>query len=260
MSKTKKEKKSGGFLWTLILIIALGVFCYSGYKLVSIYLEYKKGDDEYSSLQQYAKTDEIEDTEVEDSENVMKNPIDFAELKKINEEIIGWLEVKAIEISYPVAQSDDNDYYLHNTFEKKPVFAGFIFIDYNNKSDFSDQNTIVYGHNMKNGSMFGKLKQFRDPEVYNSNPFIWIYTPDKIYKYKIFSCQEVSATSVNYQISFKKDKDFKKYLEESKANSVVQTDVEVSTEDRIVTLSTCTGNDTTRFVVQGKLVKTFRAE
>jgi len=262
INETKKEKKSGGFLWTLMLLIALAVFCYSGYKLISLYLEYKKGSDEYTSLERYVESDDLDDEAEpeEDTQPTMKNPIDFAELKKINEEIIGWLRVKAIDISYPIAQTKDNEYYLHNTFEKKPVFAGCIFVDFKNKSDFSDQNTIVYGHNMKDGSMFGKLKQFRDPDVYNSSSYFWIYTPDKIYKYKIFSCQEVSAVSENYIIKFKDDKEFNKYLEKALENSTIKTDVKVDSKDRIVTLSTCTGNDATRFLVQGKLEKTYLAE
>lgn len=261
MTQKNEKGKSGGFLWNFILIIALGVFIFAGYKLITIYLEYRKGAEEYAFLERYVESDNLEETEEEGPEDIeeeehRKNPIDFDELKKINDEIIGWIKIKAIDASYPIAQAEDNEYYLHRTFEKKEVFAGCIFADYNNKNDFTDQTTIIYGHNMKDGSMFGKLKQFRDPEVYEDSSHFWIYTPEKIMKYKIFSCQEVPATSEHYVIRFKDEKEFDGYLKESLANSVVKTDVEVNSGDRIVNLSTCTGNDTTRFLVQGKLVKT----
>ena len=85
--------------------------------------------------------------------------VDFEELQKMNSDVIGWIEVEAIpEISYPIVRGEDNDYYLHRTFKKANNSAGSIFVDYRNGQYFGDCNTIVYGHNMKNGSMFGKLK------------------------------------------------------------------------------------------------------
>lgn len=116
---------------------------------------------------------------------MLKNPVDFESLKKVNEDIIGWIRVNALDISYPIAQSTNNDYYLHRTFERVDNFAGCIFMEYQNHSDFSDKNTIIYGHNMKNGSMFGTLRKFYEDEVYEKAPYFWIYTPDKIYRYDI---------------------------------------------------------------------------
>ena len=257
--KKKKKITVGGIFRLLIIIIALGVFCYSGYQLLTIYLEYKKGSDEYSSLeQQYILSGEgAEEVDKVSGEPVMKNPVDFDSLKKINTEIIGWLNVEAMDISYPVTQSKDNDFYLHRTFEKTYNFAGCIFLDYESKKDFSDRNSIIYGHNMKNGSMFGKLKKFYQEGVYEESPYFWIYTPDKIYKYEIFSCQEVGATSKTYQLEFRNDKDFMEYIKNAFEKSVVKSDIEVDKDDKIVTLSTCTGNDATRFIVQGKLINTY---
>ncbi len=91
---------------------------------------------------------------------VLKNPIDFTQLLSVNSDIVGWLRIRALDISYPVVQGKDNDYYLHRTFEKTDNFAGCLFVNSYNMGDFTDQNTIIYGHNMKNGSMFGKLKNF----------------------------------------------------------------------------------------------------
>ena len=344
MKRSRKKKTIGDFIWRLVFLAALVVFCYCAFQLVTIYLEYKKGTDEYSSLeQQYVTEDTISgttenntpsgtgdgtrtgsdgseatdgtsettgkvegsgtaedpyttgetETEIEtDAEGkttvkaypVLKNPVDFESLKKVNEDIIGWIRVNALDISYPIAQSTDNDYYLHRTFERVDNFAGCIFMEYQNHSDFSDKHTfgqeenaagtlfvdsnitdgmdarhvIIYGHNMKNGSMFGTLRKFYEDEVYEKAPYFWIYTPDKIYRYDIFSCAEVAVDSLAYQITFSEEGSFEKYIDDAYSRSVVKgNDIKVTAEDKIVTLSTCTGNESTRFIVQGKLSKTY---
>ena len=191
---------------------------------------------------------------------VMRNPVDFEQLKEVNEDIIGWIRVNALGISYPIVQGEDNDYYLHRTFEGVENFAGCIFMEYQNNPDMTDKNTIIYGHNMKNGSMFGKLKNFRETETYESNPYFWVYTPDKVYRYDIFSCAEVDVFGDTYQIRFSDDEAFMKFVDNAQARSVADGSwVEVTEEDTVMTLSTCTGNDATRFVVQGKLGKVYKA-
>ena len=262
MEENKKKKRTAGdVIRMLIMIVALGVFCYSGYQLLSIYQEYKKGSDEYHALENKYIDEKgmFEEINTDAAEPTMKNPIDFAGLKAVNEDIIAWLKVGAIDISYPVTQGKDNDYYLHNTFENQPNIAGCIFMDHGCKKDFSDPNTIIYGHNMRNLSMFGKLKQFRDQAVFDSDAYFWVYTPEKIYKYEIFSCQEVGATSETYQLQFSDKKKFQEYIDSCFERSVLKRDIEVTSDDKIVTLSTCTGNSETRFLVQGKLIETYKA-
>lgn len=188
---------------------------------------------------------------------VMNNPIDFEELESINTDICGWLRIRALDISYPLVQAEDNDYYLHRTFEKEDNFAGCLFLNYSNANDFSDTNTVIYGHNMKNGSMFGKLKQFNDEDVFNKSKYFWIFTKDYIYQYRIFSAMVVNKTGLTYQTSFQDD-EYQEFLEIAFENSVVDnTGIEVTEDDQVVTLSTCTGDESTRFVVIGKLVKTY---
>lgn len=188
----------------------------------------------------------------------MKNPVDFMALQGINDDIVGWLKVGALDISYPVTQASDNDYYLHLTFELVQNAAGCIFVDYQNRPDFQDDNTIVYGHNMKDGSMFGTLKNFVQDGVYESDPYFWIYTPERIYKYEIFNCSTVGAVSNTYTLEFGSRKEFQNYLDKALMQSQVDSSkVKVKSSDKIVTLSTCTGDEETRFVVQGKLVRTY---
>ncbi len=309
--RPKKKGGFGNFLSTLVIILALGVFCYAGYQLITIYLAYKAGTDEYSALEdQFVVKDK--DTEQEQSEGgasggtgggtgaerlteepldedtvenetmaddewgetvidenatylkgkklqKMENPINFEELLSINTDIIGWLEMEAVDISYPIVQSDDNDYYLHRTFRKQDNFAGSIFLDYLNSPTFSNRNNIVYGHNMKNGSMFGILKQYQDQEKYDKSKYFWIYTPTRIYKYEIFSASVVGTYSDSYQIAFSDRDDFKEFLDQAKMQSMIKTTARVSYNDTVVTLSTCTGDSATRFIVQGKRVRTYES-
>ncbi len=186
---------------------------------------------------------------------LLVNPIDFAELQAINEEVIGWIRIGALELSYPIAQAADNDYYLHRTFERQDNFAGCIFLNTSNSKYFTDQNSIVYGHNMKNGSMFGSLKNFKNQELYDSNPYFWIFTPTLIFQYRIFSVREVALNSECdvYETRYTTE-DFQTFLDKAQSENWVDTHgLEISTEDRVATLSTCTTSDTSRFIVQGKL-------
>lgn len=292
--RTKRKRGIGDVISTIIMIVALAVFCYAGYHLFTIYMDYKAGTDEYSALEEFAYTkkdkndakEPVRETEgfVEDlmAENEtfdadawgfahlkgyvegkefekMENPIDFASLKEINEDVIGWIEMEAVDINYPIVQGADNDYYLHRTFRGQDNFAGSIFLDYQNRSDFSDRNTIVYGHNMKNGSMFGILKNYREQETYDKSRYLWIYTPELIYKYEIFSCAEVDAYSNLYQIIFSDAQDFDDFVANARSWSLVKSEVPVNYEDSMITLSTCTGNDATRFIVQAKRVRTYQS-
>lgn len=297
---SRKKGGIGNFLSTLVIVIALGVFCYAGYQLVLIYLDYKVGTDEYSELEEFAKIIPASEQETEEEpggdakksdsfdpermvENEtmaedewgmdaelhekiggkvfeeMENPVDFKSLLSINEDIIGWLRVDALDISYPVVQGEDNDYYLHRTFKRQDNFAGSIFLDCMNSPTLSNRNNIVYGHNMKNGSMFGTLRKLGEQETYDKSPYFWIYTPTRIYKYEIFNASVVGAYSDSYQIAFSDAADFQDFVNTAKQQSQVKNDVQVHSYDTVITLSTCTGDYSTRFIVQGKRVRTYAA-
>ena len=258
--KQQKTKKKGDLLLTLVLIIAIAVFCYAAFNLFHIYTEYKKGTDEYNHIEQMAVTDRAPDAqEVAGPEAQPKAPInvDFASLKSVNPDVVGWIYVEALNhISYPIEQGKDNETYLHQTYEGNYNFAGTLFIDYENSSDFNDCNTLVYGHNMKNGSMFGHLKKFaEDQNVYNKSKYFWILTPDKNYRYEIISAYTTGVDSDTYTLFKGPGEEFQRYLETIKGYSEISTDPgELTIKDKIVTLSTCTGNESTRFVVQGRRI------
>lgn len=290
--RTRRKSHIGDVIRFLLMIIALGVFLYSGWTLYGFYKDYKQSADEYEHLESSYLAEEetgsenydaLEDddtlkdeaavqsitgkelvTRVENGKEitvpVMKNPIDFEQLQKVNEDIVGWLRIRGLGISYPVVQGEDNDYYLHRTFEGTDNFAGCIFMNCDNDSDLSDQNTILYGHNMKDGSMFGKLKNYNEEDVYKKSKYFWIYTPDLIYQYRIFSASVVNKTGLTYQIMFTED-EFDQFVNQAFSSSVVDNSgLSVTKEDRVVTLSTCTGDDSTRFVVVGKLAQIYASK
>lgn len=266
----KKKGRAGDLVLTMILIVAMGVFVYAAYNLYHIYTEYKKGTDEYNSIEQMAvkerAPDKITRAPEEDSTLVEMEPeptltppleIDFDALTSVNEDVVGWIYVEAIDtINYPVVKGEDNEEYLHTTYEGTYNFAGTIFIDCDNARDFSDCNTMVYGHNMKNGSMFGQLKDFvSKPETFQKSRYFWIFTPEKDYRYEIISAYTAKVDGDTYTLFKGPGKEFERYLNKIVGYSEIQTDPgTLSMMDRVVTLSTCTGNQATRFVVQGKLV------
>ena len=286
MSRRKKRRTTfGDIMSTLLMLIALVVFIFSGYTLYGFYKKYQKGSNEYDNLESSYASDEGESEDLDALEDeaalqdisgrevaniiwdgkeltvpTMKNPIDFSELQQVNEDIAGWLRIRALDISYPVVKGEDNDYYLHRTFEKEDNFAGCLFVNCDNDRDFTDQNTIIYGHNMKNGSMFGKLKQFREEETYNKSKYFWMFTPDLIFQYRIFSAMVVNKTGLAYQ-TFYSDEDFNEWINKAFEGSEVENSgIQVTSDDHVVTLSTCTGDDSTRFVVMGKLVQIYASK
>ena len=262
----QKKKKKSDVILTIALVVAIAVFCYAAYNLYHIYTEYRKGTNEYNSIEEMAVTERDPDsTEVAGPDAQPKPPIDvdFEKLKSINDDVIGWIYVDALpDISYPIVQGKDNQTYLHQTYEKNYNFAGTIFVDYENKGDFSDCNTLVYGHNMKNGTMFGQLKNFsKDDSAYNKSKYFWIFTPEKNYRYEIISAYTTGVNSDTYTLFKGPGEEFEKYLEKIRGYSEIRTDAEgMNIKDKIITLSTCTGNEATRYVVQGKRVDTLDVE
>ena len=210
----RKKKKKGDLLLTLALIAAIAVFCFAAYNLFHIYTEYKKGTDEYNHIEQMAVTDRApEDEELVDAVSGPKPPIsvDFDTLKSVNPDVVGWIYIEALDnINYPVVQGDDNETYLHTTYENNYNFAGTIFVDYENSSDFSDCNTLIYGHNMKNTTMFSELEKFKKEDFFNSNPTITLTNKNGERHFKAFAVLLVDK-NYDYRVpDFKNDEEYNK--------------------------------------------------
>lgn len=265
----KPRRTIGDVVRYIIMFLALGVLVYAVFSLVSIYMEYKAGEQIYEDMTQYAnETQEPPEQQpvqeyIEDTEPLNPNftpaVIDWAGLQAQNPDICAWIQFESDSlkdsINYPIAHGTDNEYYLKHTVNFEENSAGSIFIEALNRTDFSDMNTFVYGHNMKNGSMFGLLRYYKEASYYAGNEFFWVYTPQGNYRYKIFSCYEPHAESETYTWWSDPCDEYTEYLKKVKSYSKYDTGVNVKPTDHIVTLSTCTsrGSDY-RFVVHGKLV------
>ena len=188
----------------IILVLCIVVFGIAAMNLVEIEKEYYDGQKEYEELKEYteekANGQQDDPTESEAEEKT----IDFAELRKINEDIVAWIQIPGIGVDYPVVQGEDNEYYLHHTFRKEANKAGSIFLDYRNRADFTEQRVIIYGHNMKDGSMFHVLRKFQDIDFYREHGEIWLYLPNgSTQVYEIVEYEEVRATGEVYKMGNK---------------------------------------------------------
>ena len=243
----------------LILLISLGIFGYSIGRLYFYYWEYQKGEETYEELLDYV--DEPEEnpddnilTEESEDEEMPLLKVDFEGLKKENPDVVGWIQIPGLQISYPIVQGSDNDYYLHHMFNGSKNASGSIFMDCHNASDFTDTNTIIYGHNMKNGTMFGSLKMYKDKQLFDQYPYFYIYTPDGMIEYRIVSCYVGKVGSVVYTYSFYDAESIRDFLYIVCNQAIYDTGADLTAEDKVVTLSTCTGTGTEdRFLLHGKL-------
>lgn len=179
-----------------------------------------------------------------------KSTIDFDYLKKINSDTVGYLSIDGVDINYPVVEGDNNDYYLNHSFDKTKNVAGWIFMDYRNSSSiFDDKNTVIYGHNMKDGSMFGKLKQLKNSDI----DTIYYYDEENKITFKIISMYEIDAEDY-YITTNMNDNEYLKFLNTIKGRSIKKIDYNPSLEDKIITLSTCSSSKK-RFVVHAALLQ-----
>ena len=189
------------------------------------------------------------------------NPIDFTKLKAINPDLYAWIRIQDAAIDYPIAQHPtDGEYYLNHDLYGDVAVAGCVFTQNYNKKDFSDPNTVIYGHNMADGeSMFASLHWYEDVDFFNKTRYCYIYTPDKIRIYDIFCTRPYSNDNIMVVFDWKDPEVYKKFLTEIFETRNMETNhregVEVTTSDRIITLSTCiNGQPEHRFLVHGKLV------
>lgn len=257
-----RRRYEGKIVSNLILALAIAVFLFSGYKLCTILLEYQKGDSEYQSIIDQVIILNTNDTNQDGKEQTkeQKFKVDFEKLLSINNEAVGWIRFdNPDKINYPIVQGLDNDKYLKQTVEGEQNTAGSIFMDAYNTADFSDKNTFIYGHNMKNGSMFGQLRKYKEFEFYKENPYFYIYTPDgKEAKYQVYAVCIVEDTSESYNKFYENDDEYLQYLQYIKSISRYDTGVEVTAQTQLVSLSTCTNvTKTQRLLVHGVKIEEY---
>lgn len=201
--------------------------------------------------------EEIEESDI--VETTVEIPIDFAGLQQKNKDIYAWIRIPGTVIDYPIVQHPtDDSYYLNRTVEGKTGLPGSIYTESLNATDFSDRNILIYGHNMKNGTMFGGLSLYKDSTYMKEHDQILIYTPEHIYTYQVFAAIAYDNRHIMYAFDFSTEAGMQEYLESLASvrnmSSYIDESVEVASADKIITLSTCMGNKAKRFLVEAVLV------
>lgn len=199
------------------------------------------------------------DTVPEKTSDYVEPPVDFVKLKKINPDIYAWINIPGTVIDYPIVRNaDDNAYYLTHTVENKKSAYGAIYTEDYNDMDFADFNTVIYGHNMKNGTMFGSLKKYRNKSFFDENREINVYMPGRIMKYRIFAAHITDDRHILLSYDFKNESVRNEYISDIFSNknmsSLFDQEIPLTADDRIITLSTCTGKTEERYLVQGVLI------
>ena len=213
---------------TLIIVIC-------AYKIIHQLKEYNDADKVYNLIRE----------EKEESDNLFEKNIDYR----------GWIKFDNTNINYPILQGQDNEEYLYKDINNEYIVSGSIFMNYLNNG-FDDQNTVLFGHNMKNGTMFANLKKYKEEDFFYNNNYIEIELSNGQYlKYKVFSVYITDINDNYTKTSFEDKDEYKEFLERIKNKSIYKSDISVNENDKIITLSTCSYEfDDARLVVTGKLI------
>lgn len=264
--KIKKKKMILKMMYLLIMIICIVVLCL----VTKTLLDRRKDDTEIKD--QIVEVIDNTDIEVIESDkkeekkegtnyywdfiNTSMINVDFSNLKKTNKDTIGWIQVAGTNINYPFVQTKDNNYYLSHSFDKSYNYMGWVFLDYRNSINDLSQNTVIYGHGLLNNTMFGSLKKVVKKNWYSNpeNYTIKISTEKENTVWQVFSTYTIKPESYYITTNFSTDESYKKFIETLKKRSVYDYKLDVTTNDKIITLSSCY-DDVKRVVLHAKLIK-----
>ena len=249
--KGKRLKEKNNRISSIIVLLTFILFiCIFLYSSIQIFKWIKENKD------REAIVSDIEDsiTIDEEKQNVEKYSVDFNSLKGKNPDTIAWIKVKGTDIEYPVVKTSNNDYYLNHSFDKSYNTSGWIFMDYKNKCDNTDKNIVIYGHNRRDGGMFGTLKNILTDEWQNNQenfviPFI---TENEKSEYQVFSVYRIEKEDYYITTNFSTDNDFKSFTDIIKSRSEKDFGIDVTSNDKILTLSTCANDNKYRVVLHAK--------
>lgn len=248
MAKKKKKKlsKFGRILSDILIVVCLVIAGFSGYNLYKELKEYNESKEAYDTL-----TPEVITVNEETNEKV----IDHESLLNMNSDYKGWIYLEDSTIDYPFVQTTDNEYYLKHLFNGEWNNSGCVFIDAKNNPDFTDRNTVLYAHNMKNGTMFADIEQYKNADYYSQHKVIHIYTPSQNYEVYPIAGMLSDGQDDYVQITFNDDAEFLNYTARFIENSTFTSDETLEATDSIVMLSTCNYDvNDGRYVLIGKLV------
>ena len=238
--------------WVIIvfMIICLSGVVYSSYNIFIWKDNSNKNNEIKQQIDEAIVVNKSVDNEYDSYE------INFNMLKEQNRDTVAYLKVNNTNIDYIVLKSNDNSYYLKHNFNKEYNVMGWIFADYRNKFDGSDKNIVIFGHNIKDGTMFGSLKNVLTKEWFNdeSNHIITLVTEESENLYQVFSTYTIEPEDYYITTNFNSDLEYQKFLTTIKSRSIYNYNIDVNTSDSILTLSTCTANGTKRVAVHAKKI------
>lgn len=269
-TKRKLKKKIKNLLWTLLIIFFIALLIISVLKL----LVWTKDNKETSKIIENINDDILieelpddDDTEIVNEEENKNNDywtyikyplidVDIKELKKKNSDTIGWINVNNTNVNYPYVQTSDNSYYLDHSFDKTYNEAGWVFMDYRNNSNLNNKNTILYAHSRLDKTMFGSLSKALKPNWYTNkdNHIIRISTETENSSWQIFSVYKIPEETYYVTTNFTSNEKYQEFLNTIKERSIHKFDTNLTTNDKILTLSTCY-SETERTVIHAKLIK-----
>lgn len=232
----------------IIRVICIIVFIISSVGLIRFFSSYKQVEQELQQIQEvYEQAQQA--MPIEEAAISAK----FIELQKINTDIVGWLQLNDSQLNNPVVQNDNNEFYLQHNYVGEKSRAGSIFMDYRN--DTNARHTILYGHVMRNGTMFGELAKFAKQHYAEEHPYFVYETPSATYHLEVFAAYETTTDFYYIETEFT-EQSYAAFLQTIQQKSAIHMPVDVTTNDRIFTLSTCTTspNDNERFVVHTKII------
>jgi len=255
-----KARRIPKWIWLLTVIFCF-VFVFSGVQIIRMVSERKAADHSYSELSMQFQTEDSEQKNGQSEIAVVNSAVDsdeqpsaseqsqtfswqktmdFSTLQEENPNLVAWISCDGTKINYPVMHTDNNDYYLTHLYNGSINKSGSIFVDYRNTDLFTEKNTVIYGHNMRNGTMFRSLTYYKNQKYFDKHPTMMLYTPDGDYVIELICGTIEDGNSKFVQFEFDNDDSLFQYVAELKARSTFESDVTLQSGDRIVSLCTCT--------------------
>lgn len=263
-TETKRAKIISKLLPIVTVLLSITVLVLL-WKIANYLIDERKSLDFWDELQNSAviadegeQDGETEDGEVGDGETLgieIPEFFDFDSLHEISEDAVAWLFSPGTKLNYVIAQAEDNDYYLHRLLDGTTASGGTLFADCRNSADFTDWNTLVYGHNMKNGTMFAELMNYRNPAYYEEHPVMCLYLPGKRYELELIAGYTTSVNDMIFSVPLTKEERDEILDHASRVSSFIS-GITAGAKDKLVTLSTCSyAYDDARYVVIGRIVE-----
>lgn len=245
----KLKKKVVNSIYNILIVICVLGILTTLFIILSDLQNDRIADNNYQEVRAFRNIEEQNNSTVSTS-------IDFNSLSEINPDIVGWIGYEGLEIDYPLVQTEDNEFYLKHLFTLEQNKLGAIFVDYRNQSNFSDRNTIIYGHNMKDGSMFSSLTNYKRQDYYDANPNILLITKEVKYRVDFFAGVVVDGSYESVRFEFEDDEDFNQYINSLIKKSTFASSISIESQDKIISLITCSYEyNNARYALYGKLVK-----